>query len=119
MFCQEERELTCDQCYELSKEFCEAINIDPSLVPTTTYYLQIINQKIQRTSQLITIKADGSFDIDLDALPDGYFNPYSGKYELYLSTLEAGTNYVNMTLEDETYKCIILTITLTNDPECC
>jgi predicted nucleic acid-binding Zn-ribbon protein len=119
MFCQEERELTCDACYELSKEFCGEINISPGLTPNDTFYLQIINQRIQRTSQLITINEDGSFDIDLDSLQDGFFNPYSGKYELYLSTTSDGEDYVDMTLEEDTYKCIVLTITITNDPDCC
>jgi hypothetical protein len=121
MYCQEERELSCDSCYEISIEYCADINIDPDLVPGgyENFYLQIIDKFTTRRTQEVELNMDGSFDVDTSVLPDDFFNPYAGKFELYLSYDEDGLNRVDMTFDDVVYDCIILTITKTIDNECC
>jgi hypothetical protein len=121
MYCQEERELSCDSCYEITKEYCDDINISPDMVPPgySTFYLQIIDKFITRRTQEVTLNEDGSFDIDSSVLPDDFFNPYAGKFELYLSLDEDGLEVQEMTFDDEQYNCIILTIVKTIDNDCC
>jgi len=119
MYCQESVELTRDTCYELSKEVCGPININPGLTPADSYYLQIIDKFVTRYTQQVVIKDDGSFDVDTTLLPDGYFNQYAGKFELYLSTSSEGTDYIDMTFEEEVYKCVILSIVKIENSDCC
>ncbi len=119
LYCQESIGLTCDVCYELTKEVCDPINVNPGLMPGDAFYLQIIDKFIARYTQVVTINMDGSFDIDFTLLPSGFFNQFAGKFELYLSTTLEGTDYVDMTLNSEVYKCIILTIEKTNSNNCC
>jgi hypothetical protein len=120
MFCQEEVDLNCDSCYEITKEYCEAINIDPDISPGyESLYLQIIDKFIVRRTQLVDFNEDGSFDVDFSLLPYDFFNPYAGKFELYLSTDEEGEVVIPMSFDDEFYNCIILTLTKTNETECC
>lgn len=112
MFCQEERDLTCDSCYEITKEYCDPITISSGLIPVgyETVYLQIIDHFTTRRSQEITIDAEGEFTVDETLLPDNFFNPYAGKFELYLSLDEDGLYPIDLTFSDVNYKCIMLTI---------
>lgn len=110
LYCQEERVLSCDSCYEITKEYCEDININPGLVSGSVYYLQIVDKFGKRRTQEITINVDGSFDIDTSVLPDNYFNPHAGKFELYLSNESEGESRANLTFLDQVYSCIILSI---------
>lgn len=119
VYCQEERALSCDSCYEISKEYCAAINVNPGLVEGQNYYLQIVDKFANRRTQQVTIKADGSFDVDTTVLPDNYFNPYAGKFELYLSSDEDGLEDIEMTFESTAYNCVVLNITKTIDNDCC
>lgn len=109
-YCPEERELSCDSCYEISKEYCGAININPGLVPATNYYLNIVDKFAVRHVQEIIVNGNGSFDVDTDVLPDDFFNPYAGKFELYLTTDEDGEDRVDLIFSATDYTCIILTI---------
>jgi hypothetical protein len=120
MFCQEEVLINCDSCYELTIEYCDPININPGIAPGyDTIYLQIIDKFITRASQLIELGIDGSFTVDETLLPDDFFNPYAGKFELYLSTDEDGEIIIPMIFDDVTYNCIVLTISKTINNECC
>lgn len=119
-YCQEEVVLNCDSCYELTKEYCDTINIDPGVAPGyDTFYLQIIDKFIVRRTLDIELEEDGTFDIDETLLPDDFFNPYAGKFELYISTDEDGEIILPMTFSEVQYNCIILTIVKTNENECC
>jgi hypothetical protein len=120
MYCQEEVTLNCDSCYELTNEYCDPIIINPGVAfGYVSCYLQIIDKFITRRSQEVTLNYAGEFTIDEALLPDGFFNPYSGKYELYLSSDEDGENVIPMTFEDVVYNCIILTIEKTTENNCC
>lgn len=110
VYCDDIIELTCDTCYEVENEWCDPININPGLTPAATYYLQLIDKFSKRYTQQVTIEADGSFTIDQSVFRDGFFNPYAGKFELYLSTTSAGTDYVDMTFISTVYVCILLQI---------
>lgn len=114
MYCQEERGLSCDSCYEIAREYCEPINIHPDFIPGgySPIYLHIIDKFDSRKTQAVEINGDGSFDIDLSLLPDNYLNPYAGKFELYLSLDEDGTLIVPMTFNGTEYNCLILTIAI-------
>lgn len=119
LYCQEEVNLNCDSCYELTKEYCDPITIDPGTAPGyDIFYLQIIDKFIVRRTLDIDL-TDGAFTIDQTLLPDDFFNPYSGKFELYLSIDEDGENRIPMNFNDVAYNCIILTISKTIDNECC
>jgi hypothetical protein len=113
IYCDDIITLTCDTCYELENEWCAVINVNPGLTPATDYYLQIIDKFSKRRTQAVAIESDGSFTVDQSLLPNGFFNPYAGKFELYLSTNSAGTDYVDLTFSATVYSCIILTITQT------
>jgi hypothetical protein len=120
LYCQEEVELNCDSCYEITKEYCDPISINPGVAPGyDAFYLQIIDKFIVRRTQEITLEMDGSFTIDETLLPDDFFNPYAGKFELYLSVDEEGELKIPMNFSEVVYNCIILTIQKTNETECC
>jgi hypothetical protein len=112
MICQEERDLTCDSCYELSIDHCDPVTINAGLIPVgyATVYLQIVDRFEARRTQEITIGVDGEFTVDETLLPDNFFNPYAGKFELYLTLDEVGLFRIDLTFSDVIYKCIILTI---------
>ncbi len=119
LYCQEEVVLNCDSCYEITKEYCETITIDPGVAPGyEEFYLHIIDKFITKRTQPIEL-IDGSFTIDETLLPDDFFNPYAGKFELYLSVDESGEPIIPMTFNEDTYNCIILTIEKNNENECC
>jgi hypothetical protein len=120
LFCQEEVNLNCDSCYELTKEYCDPIVIDPGVAPGyDTFYLQIIDKFIVLRTQAIELDVDGTFTIDKTLLPDDFLNPYAGKFELYLSVDEEGTLIIPMTFNENVYNCIILTIVKTIENDCC
>jgi hypothetical protein len=119
VYCQEEVQLNCDSCYELTKEYCDPITIDPNVAPGyESVYLQIIDKFITRRTQEVEL-VEGSFTIDESLLPDDFLNPYAGKFELYISTDEEGEIILPMTFDNVVYNCIILTIEKTNESECC
>lgn len=118
IFCQEEREESCDSCYEITVNYCDNIVINPGIAPGyDSVYLQIIDKFLIRKSQLIEIGIYG-FTIDTSVLPDDFFNPYAGKFELYLSTDVDGLIVIPMNFDD-VYNCIILTIEKNIDNDCC
>lgn len=120
MYCQEEREESCSSCYEITIEYCDEITINPGLVPMgyDPLYLQIIDKFQTRRTQEVILGEDG-FTIDTSELPDNFFNPYAGKFELYLSSDEDGLNVLPVTYGYDEYDCIILTIVKTIDNNCC
>jgi hypothetical protein len=121
MYCQEERELNCDSCYEITKEYCSEITINSGLIPLgyETVYLQIIDHFLIRRAQEVIIDEEGNFTIDDSLLPDNLLNPYAGKFELYLSSDEEGLIKIPMTFSGANYNCIILTIIKTIENDCC
>jgi hypothetical protein len=120
VFCQEEVDLNCNSCYELTKEYCDDITIDPGAAPGYgSVYLQIIDKFIVKRTIAVDIELDGTFTIDETLLPDDFFNPYAGKFELFLSVDEEGYLIIPMTFDEVVYSCIILTIEKTNESECC
>lgn len=119
LYCQDERELNCDSCYEVSYEYCNSISVQAGLTPSETYYLNLIDKFNNRYTQDITVGLDGSFDIDATLLPESYFNPFGGKFEAYLSTTDQGTDYISMTFEAQNYNCLLISIDWTQERDCC
>lgn len=116
LFCQDGRELNCDSCLELSYEFCSPISVQTDLTPANIFFLNIIDKFNNRYVQEVTINLDGTFDIDMTLLPENYFNPYGGKFEIYLSTTDEGLDYIEF---KPSYNCAIITITVNPDSDCC
>jgi len=96
----------CDECFEINVSECAPININPGLVPATVYWLHITDKFFTTFKQQVTINGDGSFDIDLTDLT-GMNTKYSGDWQLFLSTDEAGVNVVTITFGGTDYECMI------------
>lgn len=118
-YCQEERDLSCDSCYELTFEYCSDIVINPGIAPGyDPVYLQIIDQFNVRRTQEIEFNEE-SFTIDISVLPDDFFNPYSGKKELYISIDQEGLIPLPMIFNEETFNCLLISIVKTIQNTCC
>ena len=97
----------CDACFVINASECAPINIDPGLVPATVYWLHITDKFFTTYKQQVTINPDGSFDINLTGLT-GRNTKYSGDWQLFLSTDEAGTIVVPVTFAGTSYQCMIV-----------
>lgn len=111
----------CDTCYELTFEDCAAITVAPSnLTPGNNYRLFIVDKFQKRYNQIVTIAGDGSFTIDVAQLPNGFFNKYAGKFEIFLSTTDTGTDYdVPLVFATISYNCILAEFNITAGDVCC
>ena len=110
MPCQDQRELNCDSCYSLEYEYCSSISVSAGLTPDDVFFLHIIDKFENKYTQSVTVLEDGSFDVDLTVLPEGYFNPWAGVFEAYISETEDGEP-MPMTIESVEYNCLLITIT--------
>jgi len=100
----------CETCFLINQSECAAINIAAGLVPTTVYWLHITDKFFTKYKQQVTINGDGSFDISLTTATGviGLNTKYSGDWQLFISTDEAGTNVVPITFSGTAYNCFIL-----------
>lgn len=108
--CREEYINDCNSCYELSIIECDDIVINLSLTPSDVYYVNIIDQFNLVRKQQATIDLNGSFTINLESLPENFFNRFQGKYEIILSNDEDMQDIKSFMIDDIEYSCILLSI---------
>ena len=109
-------------CYEASVKSCSTeIKLKAGLAVNTSYYWIIENKFGKQYQRLVETDGEGILTIELDILPGGATNEFSGHYRLSLRT---GANYlttVNMTFGGKQYDCVsfnfVAMTTLDSDPE--
>lgn len=115
--CNENIDVNCDECYEVSRSD-SSLNFIYGLTPSTQYYLWVIDKFRNVYKNLFTSGVDGSFDIDLTDYPDGMFNPYAGDFEVFISSDVAGDTVIPLTVYATPYNCLILTISSATEISC-
>lgn len=68
--------------------------------------------------QLLSIGADGFVDIDLEALPEGFFNPWGGQYTISFADPDTPNQLISWTaINGEIYDSICLSFiqTISNE----
>jgi hypothetical protein len=104
---------TCDVCYETTVTDCDALTLTTGLADGS-YYFTIIDKFGKGWTNEYTV-ASGDITLDTTNYSDGFFNPYSGKYEIFAHTLESTYTRLDLTIDGATYKCIVFDSTVT----CC
>jgi hypothetical protein len=118
-FCEDERAINCDECYEMSFDDCSDITISAGLTPTTTYYAVLVDKFNKQYIQQVTIAGDGSFTVDSSLLPNGLLTAFSGKFEIYLSTQSDGSDTVPLNVSTTALNCVMATFTNETSEVCC
>lgn len=119
-------DINCDQCFEMIVSYCPSnpINLNVGQSPGSQIYLWIIDKLNNTFFDLVTVKSDGSVDVNLNNFPKGMFTPDFGALDIFLSSDSAGKNILPMgTLyPSETFNCIMLSVDepvfITDDSEC-
>ena len=99
----------CELCYVKVVPACQSTYVvNTGLDENTTYWLNIedVNGNVYQTYN--NPGAGGLWNIYLDTYPDGCFNAFSGDYILTWSTSESFEDQVDLTINGETYPCMIL-----------
>lgn len=113
----------CSECYEHSVSYCPSeINISAGLTPAATLYLWIRDKFGKIWDDIITVEADGSFDINMSNFPTGMFTPSFGSLDIFLTSDAQGQTVVPVTFNATEYNCIMLSVSepvyLTDDTDC-
>lgn len=113
----------CSECYEHNVSYCpDEINISAGLTPSDTLYLWIRDKFNNIWDDIITVNADGSFDINMSNFPTGMFTPSFGSIDIFLTTDAKGQSVQEMSFDTQEYNCLILTVDnpvyLTDDSGC-
>lgn len=106
--CNDEISFVCEECYQVVYEDCEDITIDVGLSAATSYCIKLIDKFGNVYEQEVTTTIGGAFDIDLDELPDNFFNPFSGKIELQIFENRNTDTRVQFTAAYTLFNCLLL-----------
>ena len=68
--------------YDYISNCTTAIRVNALLTPATPYQWVITDKFTNEYSGEAITNADGFFDIEISALPDGFFTPFAGEYKL-------------------------------------
>lgn len=104
--------LCCNNCYPI----CQPFNSCPTAVyiyPPVGYSSVLVNITKPGVNvavqQLLTVGEGGYLELDMEGLPDGFFNPYAGQYNLVFVD-PANNQLIEFTAMDgEIYDSICLT----------
>lgn len=100
----------CELCYVKVVPACQTIYVvNTGLDENITYQLNIedVNGNVYPYTAN-PVGALGEWTIDTSIYPNGLFNAFSGDYILTWSTSENFEDQVDLTIDGETYPCIIL-----------
>lgn len=105
--------LCCNNCYPI----CQPFNSCPTAVyiyPPTGYSSVLVNITKPGVNvavqQLLTVGEGGYLELDMEGLPDGFFNPYAGQYNIVFVD-PANNQLIEFTAMDgQTYDSICLTL---------
>ena len=115
--------LCCNKCYPI----CLPLPSCPAAVLVYTppglwgrgMMVNIVKPGVNvQGQQLLSIGADGFVDIDLDALPEGFFNPWGGQYTISFADPDTPNQLISWTaINGEIYDSICLSFiqTISND----
>ena len=94
---------TCDVCYEQTITDCD-FTFTTGLEDATYFFTVIDKFGKGRTNQFDVV--GGQLTLDKTDFPDGFFNSFSGYYEMFAHTTSSDYTRLNMTISDAEYKCI-------------
>ena len=98
--------LNCDYCFTLDLIYYNTImNVLAGLTPASTPYIWITDKFGNQYSDQVTIKANGSFDIEVANYPDGLFSEGNGWFDLFVSSDVDGLTIVPMVFYDH-FNCV-------------
>ena len=105
--------LCCNNCYPI----CQPFSSCPTAVyiyPPTGYSSVLVNITKPGVNvamqQLLTVGEGGYLELDMEGLPEGFFNPYAGQYNLVFVD-PANNQLIEFTAMDgEIYDSICLTL---------
>ena len=104
---------TCDVCYTTTLTDCDDLTLTTGLADAS-YYFTIIDKFGKGHTYQYSVVA-GDVTLLKANYPDGFFNEYSGKYEIFAHTLETTYTRLDLTISATIYKCILFDVTST----CC
>lgn len=99
----------CKTCIVFERDF-STLNFQAGLTFPNSYYLFVRDKFNTLYKVLVSVNADGSFDLDPNAFPNGLFGVDTGMTELYLTTDQAGLLQVVMTFAGNPYYCVKLLV---------
>ena len=98
----------CESCYVMTADTCsETVTLAVGLTPATEYVIWMQDKFNTTYNQIITSDGSGSLVLDLSAV-DLAFTPYSGSYELSVSTSYYTNTTEQLTIATVNYNCINL-----------
>lgn len=106
--CNDELSFVCEECYQVVYDDCETITVDVGLTALTSYCIKLYDKFGNTYEQTITTTAGGAFTINLDKLPDNFFNPFSGKIELQIFANCNTETRIQFTAAYTLYSCLLL-----------
>ncbi len=107
-------DIDCSVCFDMSIDYCPVspINLNVGQTPTTQIYLWIIDKLGNVYNDLVTVKNDGSIDIDLSHFQIGMFTPNFGAIDIFLTSDSAGKIVlpISTLYPSSVYNCIFLKV---------
>lgn len=78
-----------------------------------SYHLWVRDKFLHLYTYTFTVSGggSGSFVIDPDQFPEGYFNQYAGAFDVWVSTDSGGLDVVGINLQSPPCPCLTLNIT--------
>lgn len=106
--CNDEISFVCEECYQVVYEDCEDISVDVGLSANTLYCIKLVDKFGNTYEQEVTTDNSGAFEIDLDELPDNFFNQFSGKIEVQIFENCDTDTRVQFTAAYTLFNCLLL-----------
>jgi hypothetical protein len=104
---------SCGTAYTTTLSDCDDLTLVTGLV-NGNYYFTIVDKFGKGwTNQYAVV--GGNVTLNLDNYSDGFFNEYSGYYEIFAHTLVNNYTRLNLTILGGTYNTILFTMSST----CC